>query len=167
MRSTLRAVPATVPDPFSDRLLVMIRHFTCSLESASQWNRSSVHQLKSKKKRVNNFAAPSPRSWPAPPTISATRQATAQVPRLLSAGRPRRPQGPLEAEGPARPTCSWSAARFPAAGSRAEQYLGHRRPGRQVRQRHPAHHHPAGHSAARRAQGQPQGDHRRHQRHAC
>ncbi len=53
--------------------------------------------------------------------------------------------------------------KIPGGRVTADQYLAARRPGRQARQRHAAHHHAAGHPVPRRPQGQPEGDHRRHQ----
>ena len=79
-------------------------------------------------------------------------QAAAQVPRHLSAGGPRRPQGPPRRRARASITCSWSAARSPAAGCTAEQYLALDDLAGKLRQRHAALHHAAGHSVPRRPQ---------------
>ncbi len=60
------------------------------------------------------------------------------------------------ARGVGKHTCSWSAARFPAAAD-GDQYLALDELADRLRQRHAALHHPAGHPVPRRPQDAPEG----------
>ena len=107
----------------------------------------SVRVLRASRRIAAGCAARSPRNSPRTPTISATTPRTCSSFTAAISRKTATPARTGQGEGVGKHLHVHGPLQDPRRQAHRRAIPRHRRPGRQVRQRHAAHHHPAGHSS--------------------